>query len=70
MQRLPVAADDICAIGYDVVTERLEVEFRRGDVYEFYRVPQQRYDLLAHSEQLDCYFHTYIRDRYQFLRIR
>lgn len=70
MQRLPVAADDIRAIGYDVLSERLEVEFRHGDVYEFYRVPPASYELLMQSEQMDRHFHTYIRDRYQFLRIR
>ncbi len=70
MQLLPVKADDIRAIGYDPASHRLEVEFRRGDVYEFYQVPPTSYDLLMNSEQLDRHFHTYIRDRYPFLRIR
>lgn len=69
MQRIPVNTDEIRSIGYDVLTERLEVEFRRGDVYEFYQVPQVRYELLVHSGMVDQYFHRYIRDRYQFLRI-
>ncbi len=69
MQRMPVNAKEIRAIGYDPLTERLEVEFWRGDLYEFYQVPADRYDLLVHSEGVDQYFHKYIRDRYQFLRI-
>jgi len=69
MRRLSVKTDDIQSIGYDATEKLLEVEFTVGGVYQYFEVPLARYELLMCSELMSRYFHKYIRDRYEFLRI-
>jgi len=68
-RRTRVKSDDIESIGYDAGEKLLEVEFTVGGVYQYFEVPVARYELLMCSEMMSRYFHKYIRDRYQFLRI-
>ena len=69
MHRMAVKAEDIESIGYDPGEKLLEVEFTVGGVYHYFEVPVARYELLMCSELMSKYFHKYIRDRYEFLRI-
>ena len=69
IRRISVKSDDIQSIGYDPDEKLLEVEFSVGGVYRYFEVPVARYELLMCSELMSRYFHKYIRDRYEFLRI-
>jgi hypothetical protein len=54
MIRTPVKSSYIAAIGYDAEKKVLEVEFKRGDAYRYFDVPQDVYDgLIAASQSED-----------------
>lgn len=46
MERVPVESRALVSIGYEESTERLEIEFRNGRVYEYQRVPRSVYEWL------------------------
>jgi hypothetical protein len=65
MDRQPVASTVIAAVGYDDASRILEVEFRTGKVYRYFRVPRSRYDALRSAESIGSYFNRQIRTRFR-----
>lgn len=69
MYRKAVASSDIASIGYDDFTKTLEVEFNRGDIYQYYDVSE-----VVHKEFINAcspgkYFHAHIRDEYRHSKV-
>ena len=58
------------AIGYDWKTHALEVEFRQGQLYRYYDVPDSVYYALMASVSKDSFFDATIHRRYAFRRVR
>jgi hypothetical protein len=52
MERQPVTSESLAEIGYDPDLETLEVQFRRGGVYQYYNVPPFMYERLMAAESL------------------
>ena len=69
MQRYSVASSDIAAIGYDPVTETLEVEFLSGSIYQYYNVPENMYDQLMKGSSKGRFLNTYIKTAYPYSRV-
>lgn len=64
MRRRAIESSAIAAVGYDRDTAVLEIEFRSGDVYEYFAVPPSVYDGLLAAESAGRYFQARIRDVY------
>lgn len=69
MRRRAVSSSSLRSIGYQPRTSTLEVEFVRGGVYRYQRVPQVVVDSLMEAESLGAYFNENIRDRYVTVRM-
>lgn len=52
MDRVLVDSSMIKSIGYDGTSETLEVEFSRGDVYQYYDVPEDSHSDVMSSESV------------------
>jgi hypothetical protein len=62
--RIPVASSHIYAIGYDPVTQTLEVEFHSGQVVQYQDVPEAVYTALQQAPSKGIYYMQQIRGRY------
>jgi hypothetical protein len=69
MQRDPVTSSNLAAVGYDPVGQVLEIEFRSGGIYDYYGVPQGLYEQLMAATSLGTFFHRYIRNAFQTVRV-
>jgi hypothetical protein len=65
MRRERVVSSVIRAIGFDDDEHVLEVEFRTGRIYRYFRVPRAAYDALRKAESVGSYFNRRIRTRYR-----
>lgn len=69
MERTPVSSTDIRAIGYDVDTQTLEIEFTKGSVYQYAGVPVGEYEAMMNADSKGKYFNANIRGRYSFSKL-
>ncbi|HYI07464.1 MAG TPA: KTSC domain-containing protein [Thermoanaerobaculia bacterium] len=70
MRRQPVESSVIRTVGHDEGNNILEVEFRNGRIYHYYRVPLTAYEALIQAPSAGNYFNTEIRKRYRGARVR
>lgn len=61
MTREYVSSSNIASIGYDAMSEILEVEFNNGAVYQYYNVPERLYNGLMEADSKGRYFDSYIK---------
>ena len=64
MDRLKVKSDNIKAVGYDVATRDLEVEFTDGTLHIYAKVPPKVHSELMAAKSVGYYFFSKVRDRY------
>jgi len=69
MERVAVVSSSIASVGYDAATMTMEVEFNRGDLYQYFDVPEHIYQGLLLSESCGRFFHTNVRDLYRFAKL-
>ncbi len=69
MDRQPVDSSNLSSVGYDAETETLEVEFRHGGVYQYFRVPPATHRSLLEAPSLGSYFNKHVRDSYDQRRV-
>lgn len=65
MDMRPVNSSMIAAIGYDVDSQTLSVEFSKGGTYEYADVPPEEYDALMNAESVGKYFLSHIKPNYE-----
>ena len=70
MDRQPVSSSNIRSVGYEVETQKLELEFHGGGGYRYSGVPEAIYQGLMRAASKGSYFHQNIKDRYPFIRVR
>ena len=68
MHRQPVASSAISSVGYDERSSVLEVEFRSGAVYDYFKVPPRVYRELLKASSKGRFVSRRIRNRYPFAR--
>lgn len=61
MQRIPVTSGNCASVGYDVTTSILEVEFRRGGVYQYFDVPASEHAALLAASSVGGYLDAHIK---------
>ena len=62
MNRIPVTSSNLRSVGYDQATSTLEVEFRHGGIYQYFDVPEARYEGLMSAYSKGSYFDTFIKN--------
>jgi KTSC domain len=71
MNRIPVSSSNLASIGYDPVTQTLEVEFLHGGVYQYSDVSPSVYDGLMEAESHGSYFDRHVKKAgYSYRKIR
>lgn len=70
MKRQPVQSSMIRSIGYDEATATLEIEFRSGEVYQYYGVEPEIYREMMKAPSHGRYFLARIRDVYRYAKVR
>ena len=68
MRRKPIDSSAIAAVGYDPGKEELEVEFRSGNVYRYFDVPEDVYEDLLQAGSKGRFFGSFIRGQYDSAR--
>jgi KTSC domain len=66
MNRIRVASSNLYSIGYDPLSLTLEIQFRSGDVYRYFRVPVGVHERLMSASSKGSYFAQVIRDTYSY----
>ncbi len=69
MERTQVISSNIVSIGYDEATSVLEVEFKGGEVYEYFDVPFHVYQEFMGAGSYGVYHNTHIRSKYRYQRV-
>jgi hypothetical protein len=69
MHRQQVDSSVIIAVGYDDGSAILEVVFRTGRTYRYFRVPPAAYRALMHAKSIGAYFNREIRPRYRGVEV-
>ena len=69
MKRTPVNSSNLVSVGYDPRSLTLEVEFRRGSVYQYFDVPEFEHQELMQAESHGIYFNANIRDDYRCTKL-
>ena len=64
MDRKGVTSTNIASIGYDDEKCILEVEFKKGSVYQYHRVPRNVYDELMFAESKGKYLSQNVKPYY------
>ena len=67
MRREPVESSNLATVGFSDGV--LEIEFRHGGVYQYFNVPASVYEALMSAESKGKYFHQFIRDKYEFIKL-
>jgi len=61
MERIPVESTNLASVGYDPESSTLEIEFRKGGIYQYFGVSQEIYEGLLNAGSKGKFFHQYIK---------
>ena len=71
MNRIPVSSSNLASVGYDAENMVLEVEFHSGGIYQYFKVPESKYEALMKDDSHGEYFDVHIKKggfRYREIR--
>jgi len=70
MKRSTVNSSNVLSVGYETTTLTMEVEFKNGDIYEYYGVPERIYQNLINAASVGKYLDQNIKKRgYRYKKI-
>ena len=69
MDRKSLESSNIASAGYDDQTHTLEIEFRKGGIYQYFDVPRPIFDQLVVTESPGSVLHQQIRGVFRYARI-
>ena len=69
MDRQAVSSSNLSSVGYDPVTQTLEIEFHGGRVYQYSGVPESVHRGLMGAASQGSYFHEYVRGKYPYRQV-
>ncbi len=70
MERQSVDSSSLQSIGYDTLTQALEVEFHHGALYLYRDVPPNVFEALMAADSKGRFFNANIRERYVHSKLR
>lgn len=69
MDRVPVTSSNVKAIGYDVATQDMEVEFLNGGVYTYHDVAPEKHDALRNAASIGAHLHlNFVKTKHPFTK--
>lgn len=68
MERQAVSSSNIASVGYDPISETLEIQFNSGSVYRYFNVPSFEHERLMSADSHGSYFNANIKGSYPFER--
>ncbi len=68
MDRISIRSSNIVSVGYDSVSETLEIEFENG-VYQYSGVSEAVHSGLMSASSVGRYFHRNIKDKYACVKV-
>lgn len=69
MHRQAVNSSNICSIGYDSDLAVLEVEFKSGDVYQYFNLPDSLYQRFLQASSYGQFLNDHIRYNYRYQKV-
>lgn len=70
MERSRVSSSNIASIGYDNMTQVLEVEFLNGSIYQYRGVPRQVFEGLMSAPSHGSFLDTFVKKAgYPYARV-
>lgn len=69
MNRNPVDSSNVAEIGYDLNTQTLEVQFKDGNVYQYFDVPQSVCESLMSASSKGQFLNKEIKVNYRYARL-
>jgi KTSC domain len=66
MKRVPLDSSAIAAAKYDEKQRTLDIEFREGETYRYFHVPEFVYQELLKAESAGAFWNS-VKDQYEFV---
>lgn len=70
MDRKSINSSNLKSVGYDENTNTLEIEFKGGGIYRYSGVPNIVYLNLIKAPSHGKFFHRFIKDKFNTLKIK
>lgn len=70
MEQRKVVSSMIETIGYDPKAMTLRIELVGGALYEYHDVPADVYNSLMYAQSRGSYYHAYIREKFDYVKLR
>lgn len=69
MQRRPIESSMIDSIGYDFSSSTLEIEFKKGAVWQYYDFPESTWYEFEAAESQGKFFHARIKGHFREMQV-
>jgi len=69
MEREAVSSSNLVSAGYDPDSERLEIEFKSGAIYEYYNVPPFMHERMMQAGSIGTFFNAEIKNSYASAKV-
>lgn len=69
MEMANVDSSNVAAIGYDMESSTLQVEFNNGTTYQYFDVPESLFEGLRDADSVGSYLASNIKGIYRFSKI-
>jgi hypothetical protein len=69
MDMVIVDSSNVAAVGYDVDSSTLQVEFNNGATYQYFDVPEHLFDGLRDAHSVGEYLATHIKGSYRYSKV-
>lgn len=69
MNRVPVSSSNLSSVGYDSLTQTLEIAFHHGGIYQYSGVPESIYHGLMNASSKGQYHHANVKNSFPYRRV-
>jgi len=69
MDRVSVSSSNVASVGYDSATQTLEVEFLKGQTYQYFDVPEALFREMLAAPSVGSYFNQNIKGSFRYARV-
>jgi ATP-dependent DNA helicase RecG len=66
IKRVPVDSSNIASVGYDKVSQVMEIEFHHGAIYQYFGASEKVYEELMSSPAMGSYFMNEIKTKFEY----
>lgn len=66
---IDVVSSNLSQVGYEEENQTLKVVFKNGDLYHYFGVPKEVFELMLKSESIGKFFNQHVKNKYQYGKI-